>query len=66
MPITLLLGTRSFKILTQALSKVDLSTKSLLRVEILIGITYTLYSHVHISSDEVLSKILKKPSIVQK
>jgi hypothetical protein len=24
------------------------------------------YSHVHISSDEVFSKILKKPSIVQK
>ena len=26
----------------------------------------TMYSRVHISSDEVFSKILKKPSIVQK
>ena len=26
----------------------------------------TLYSHVHISTDEVFSKILKKPSIMQK
>ena len=29
-------------------------------------ISYGLYSCVHISSDEVFSKILKKPSIVKK
>ena len=28
--------------------------------------TVTMYSRVHISLDEVFSKILKKPSIVQK
>ena len=30
------------------------------------GTFHILYSRVHISSDEVFSKILKKPSIVQK
>jgi hypothetical protein len=31
-----------------------------------IHVTLTYYSRVHISSDEVFPKILKKPSIVQK
>ena len=51
-----------FKMLTGHKDKVIIEKS---RGEVSLVEQFLAYSHVHISSDEVFSKILKKPSIVK-